>query len=494
MSEMGNRIDNQNEIKYKVDAPKRMSRWWVFFLIIKSFRSIIIPLVITIFANGWEDFDFLTLLVIGIILFILFRTILAFLSWWNFKYVFTDDELQITEGRFVKQQRSISLDRIQSIQQNTTIFHRLFKLTTLSFQTAAQGDESTHKLEMVSIKEANRIKDHINDVKEKDRQEIEEEAEGEFTLAPSKHYEMSPKDIFFATLTSVSLFAIIPVMLTVINQVDDFLNLEKYSKALLNALENSMFIIAVLGVFLFILAIPIGFLTMYFRYGHYRVTSDEKRIYIKKGILNQTEFTISKEKVNGIVFKKTFIRRWFGLVEVDLVSTGELEQDKVETDLLFPFIGEKRARLLIPEILPSFTTGLTKEKLPKKSLLIKLIRPSYLWMISTGALLYFWIDFWFISLILFVLIVLLRIMSYVQSYHGLENPFIELQSGMFSIERFATKHRKIDMIAMKESWLQRRFGLVTLIVSVRSKPVHHATITDIPKEAAMRYYQWYGKR
>lgn len=65
------------------------------------------------------------------------------------------------------------------------------------------------------------------------------------------------------------------------------------------------------GLFiLFILSTGYGILKTYIQYGEYKVFSDSNRIYIKKGKVNYTEFSIPKEKIQAINISTTFLKKY----------------------------------------------------------------------------------------------------------------------------------------------------------------------------------------
>lgn len=79
----------------------------------------------------------------------------------------------------------------------------------------------------------------------------------------------------------------------------------------------------------------------YIKYGNYRIYSDDDRIYISRGVLDEVSFSISKEKVQAVEITQTLMKRILRIAEVKLTSAGQTGggggDSSMETSSLFPF-------------------------------------------------------------------------------------------------------------------------------------------------------------
>ena len=111
---------------------------------VKALKSMILPMAIIIITNGFNfSFDihsehfFETILLFGVwggaaVL----ALIGGVIKWRTFVYWFEDEELRVRYGLFVKKKRYIPFERIQSLNYNEGIFHRLFGLVKVQVETA----------------------------------------------------------------------------------------------------------------------------------------------------------------------------------------------------------------------------------------------------------------------------------------------------------------------------------------------------------------------
>ena len=478
-------------------SAQRIHPLWILFRIIDSIRQLIVFLLFFYFL----DFNSIFLKVgeIAIVLYLFYRIISAFFDWWHFKYLFTDRELHIYEGRFIKRKRFIPLENIQGINRDTPFFQRLFKLTSLLLSTGATGDESSVKLEMITYKEAERIQKHLRPIVSnykgisEQNEQTSEVPEAEHH-SRNKHFAMTSREIFIFSLTSLKFFLIIPVIDSIYSSINDFFVIDKYIDPVISFFRSSLWLTVFGIIILIILFIVYGFLNTYIRYRDFKVTSDQHRIYINKGMFSKTEFSIPKEKVYAIKFNSSLIQRWLGLVEVKTISTGNIKDEEMgKTETIFPFISKKKALRLVPEILPKFQIETEMIKLPRSAIFVKLVRLSYFWIVTTAVIFFYWPKLWYISLILLILIIISRLLDGFYSRYQFNGSFLQLQKAAIFTKLIITPRGKIEELKVTESWLQRKFGLASLKVSIRSKPIQVSAISDIPKEVAIRYYQWYAE-
>ena len=116
--------------------------------------------------------------------------VLKWLAWSRFSYTIAEKDLRIQSGVLSRQNRSIPFERIQDVNIEQKLIHRVFGLASLSIETGGSAGNDD-KLNAVSLAEAERLRDIIRDRKagfvSKDsshagEQTVEEEAEPLFAM------------------------------------------------------------------------------------------------------------------------------------------------------------------------------------------------------------------------------------------------------------------------------------------------------------------------
>ncbi|WP_340019781.1 PH domain-containing protein [Paenibacillus sp. FSL H3-0457] len=452
------------------------------------------------------------------------------LKWFTSRYAADDTAFHIYSGVFNRTRRTIPYTKVQNVNRHTTLFHRLFRVTSIRFETGIKGEDATFQLHVVSLSEAEQLEKIVaghmaeeavtvgatEEHDTLDAVQVMEEGEAqsepvitdEVMSLPAKekqervvHYHSTRKDIFKASFTSLSFLVLIPVLATLYSWVKDFFPDEEVTESLLLTWLDSWWIAGLMILVLLIISIALGIVRTFVKYGNFQITSDAKRIYISKGMMEQTSFSILKERVQAVKITQSPMKRLLGLAEVELTTAGSLGESEQEVNSLYPFLPVKQAYTLIEEILPSYRVTQEMEKLPRISLWLRLLKPSWGWIIITGLLWYFkplvfgqkhaW---WMISAILLVWIATCRVMDFFHTRYILHQNFIQLRTGALTSTLFISKREKVIEVQITRNVLQRWFGVASIHTVNRAKPVLHHRAHDISLDTAKSFQSWYMGR
>src|SRR5690625_3609568 len=109
----------------KMMSKQRLHPAAMIFNLFTSVRHSYFFIIVSLVAiKGHSTFYFTIALTTIIILLLVY----SFITWYRFTYQIKEDELQIKQGLFIRKERYISRNRIQSIDLTATVIHRLFKL------------------------------------------------------------------------------------------------------------------------------------------------------------------------------------------------------------------------------------------------------------------------------------------------------------------------------------------------------------------------------
>ncbi len=170
-----------------------------------------------------------------------------------------------------------------------------------------------------------------------------------------------------------------------------------------------------------------------------------------------------------------------------------MDELKDESSTILPFVRRDRAMRVLREHFTHFTWSDELHRLPKKALGIKFLRISWFGIIVSGLVLYFLREYAWWLLLLWGIIIGGRVLSYVTTKYVRNNQFIQLRTGAFNVRSFLTDKPRIEQIQVKQSLLQRRFGLCTVQFSTRGGFLSVETIDDIPKEEADAMLVWFSR-
>ncbi|MFK3937342.1 PH domain-containing protein [Alkalihalobacillus sp. NPDC078783] len=478
-----------NEQTIQLNQPYRLHASFLLSGLVGTIKNFFFPIILLWIVNANSDSTFLLIAKWGVLVIIAISIVSTILEWVHFRYQFTETELQIKQGGLVRKEQYIQYHRIQNVSRATNLIGKLFRVTTVTLETEAQED-STVQLKMMTHTQATSIQTFLewkSNHKTRDTSSAE-------VVAPSKslHYKVTKKELIKASFTSFSIVALIPILMTIFFNIDEVFSLDGHVDTVMSFLWDHWIWLTIAIIGLLIISCLFGVATIFLQFGRFEVRSDEKRIYIKKGIIQEKENSILKSKVQGVVVSKSLIRRWFGMAKVKLICAGgEGGLDDSDSAVIFPFISVKRIPELLPQIIPGFVYHQPERKLPRRALWVKLIRPSYFWIIGTVVVFIFWSHLWYLSPILLVLIILNRLMDYRFTRYEMTESITQYELGGVFNELTTTGMNKVEEVTIARSWLQRRFGLASIQVATRGKPVQIIIINDIPESEAYDYYMWY---
>ncbi|WP_235988970.1 PH domain-containing protein [Aquibacillus kalidii] len=453
---------------------------------------------------------------------VVWRLIYIVWSWFYETYEWEERTFYLKEGIFTKNTSSIPFSKIQNVTRQTTIFHKVFRLTSITFETAMDGVDDAITFEVVSKKHADFLLKLVEvQTTEPDETNLKENQEGtELDGSESDvenpdpkikqdneskvvHFTPTKRDLWKASFLSFSYLAFIPLLGGLFDEIQSFLPEEKELDGLLDQFLASKWLILLLVVVGVAIAVAIGVTRTMIRYGKYEISSNNTHIFINRGVLNESYFSIEKQKVQGLEITQSFLKRIVGLAEVKLVSSvnPNSEQSAVDVNSLYPFLPMNQAHELIQQLLPGYHVESGMKRLPRKSLWIKLLRPSWFWLLATGALFYFkprvfglesaW---WIISVILFVWIYINRILDYVHTQYLVTNDQLQWRRGGLTSRLFITKRQKVIEMSISQSFVQKKFHVASLSTVNRSSPIHVEGIEDVPVEFATSFHNWYLER
>ena len=354
---------------------------------------------------------------------------------------------------------------------------------------------------MLTCSEAERIQSYLSRTESGGRKERELPCEQKESIVKERaefkqHFNMSMRDIFLFSLTTLEFIVLIPIIHSFYNDMNAFIPVEPFIQSILVFFQESVLLTVLGTMLLIILLLAIGFVSAFLKYRNFIISSDQDRIYIQRGLLDFTEVSIRKNEIHSIELQSGLIQKMLGLVKVKLISTGTgnfLDDSSQKVDMLFPFIAKKRALQTIPEILPNFYIQTKMEKLPRSVLIIKLLRPSYLW-ICTALVTYFFLpNYFYVSVIVLILVVISRLVDAWTSSYSINESFTQLQRGGLTTKLLITERMKIEEFMVGETRMQDKLGLASLTIFIRSIPITSLTISDLPKSVVARYYRWYMK-
>src|SRR5699024_5729912 len=144
----------------------------------------------------------------------------------------------------------------------------------------------------------------------------------QFGATQTVHFTPSRKDVLKASFLSFSFLGLVPVLAIGYRDLDRIIDVDEQLKGVLTFLTQSC-LITLSALFLLITAaVAFGVMKTFLQYGKYEIASDDERIFIHSGMLNEKSFSIKKANVQAVQMTQSPLKKLLGFTEIKLISAG----------------------------------------------------------------------------------------------------------------------------------------------------------------------------
>lgn len=466
----------------------------LLFDVAMMIKNNIFFVVALIIANlgGSTGFAYWALRVFAVILLIIM--IYNILLWFTFRYRLSDTSIIIKKGLFDKSEQTLPFANVQNIQKQRTLIHKALGLTAIELESVDGGNEPVRMQALTAAQVAaieTALAQPLAQAPQMEEEVLTEEVEIQ-SHSKKLYFTPTAAELVRASFTSLSFLILIPIFLKI---TTSFKFIDSISSEDIKRLTTQipLLIIGVIGILLVGIVVGIG--RMFLTYWRYEIAADADKIYIRKGVFSDNHFTIAKERVQGITYTQGLLKRLLGLTSIKLITSGDMSLNEEATmNELYPYMPVKRAQQLISDILPDYVLAPPQRRLPKRAYLLSFVRPSFLWLLTSAAILYWLPQYYYIITITFIIIYGARVLNVYANRYALDEHFVQMQQGVIIKELTVTKRAKVIEIAVEQSFLQRRFNVVTLRTVGRATPIRVTEMTDVASPVADEFIVWYKAR
>lgn len=449
--------------------PQRQSAVGIFLFAGKAFRETIAVILIT-FGSLIRKQKSTGAYLVAIALLAVFIFGRALLEYLYFRFYILDGQLVVKKGLFSKKHIAIPFERIQTVQLEQNLFHRIIHHYRVSIDTAGteKSEVTIHALSynkalslkaaltehnMVPQTENNAIetKDHIISLSFKDLMKL---------AISHNHLETVGLIIAFA----IARFQDIKEMFG----IDAYDYLEEQGKEV--AVTSQ--IVAISIFFALAFAIMISVLRIVLKFSDLQITLSGKGFNLKHGLLHSKQQFIGSNKIQYIQWSANWIRRKLGMYMFHVKTTGEEDlknKQRIQVPVTrFEFLKTLSAYYQ-PE-LPSAESDINsiqKVYAFRKTLLI-----GFPVTIVITTALYFAIDWWCLLFLLWLAYFHIKNVIYRRNFsYWVNEDALEIASGVWGRKRLILNWHKMQVVSISQGIYQRSHRLADLIIHTASGDV-----------------------
>ncbi len=407
----------------------------------------------------------------------------------TYRYSVTAEDLLIRSGFIFKRERRIPLARVQDLELVQPFLRRLLGLAALKITTAgAESEEAT--LEVLSLKEANRLREHLLALKE-GRSDAASEAVTEVRAGSEILCRLSLRDLALGGLTSSFMAALGALGGTmayfgfsdrvsfspvegfedtmakkvvdalswvglqgdwVVRTVDFFFDSGSLGKGILFALMGAL--------------VSIGaFLVRFYRFELSRSGEVISRSF---GLFTLRRSSLAQDRIQAVMMEEGLLRRWFGLAALRADSAGdrnEVDESK-KREWLVPVAEREQAWELTRAVLPGLRETEPVWRPISPLAILRGTRKGCLILVPLGLQIGLAVGWWWCLglLPLIPLIYGLNWLWYRNTGYWVDDDFVLWRRGWFNRRILFLPIANVQNVTVTQSYFDRRLELATVVI------------------------------
>lgn len=473
---------------------KRLHPAAIIFRAINTLRRSIfglLPIILLASNDGFFKYVILGVIVLTIV-FIIFSVV----GWMKFTYQLEEDQLRIEQGIFIRKKRTISKNRIQSIDLSQNVIHRIFGLTKVQIETAGSDQDVDAALNAVTFAEGQWLHDQLK--AKRPTTTNSEEKLADDSKEPEIDYPsrtISFQKLFIAGSTSGSFGIILALLAFLSSQVEALIPDKIYQDTTTWLVSQAIETIVLLSVLFFIGIWLVGIVGTIIKYGNFTITRYQEELYITRGLLEKKQTTIPLKRIQAVGITQSIIRQPLGLATIFVeIAGGETDKQEGTNTILFPLLRKNEIYDFLKEIIPEYSdVPENYTALPKRALPYYLVRSIWIPLLATIAVGIFFIDWIWIPVIVLALSILLGVLTHRTNGFNLTDSMLTVQMRQLSKEVIMLKQKRIQAVEKKQHIFHRKQNLASLKGSILNNFFErHYTLSELEEEDVNRIADWFS--
>ena len=424
----------------------------------------------------------------------------ALARYYTFGYAINKGKLLVRSGVITKNLRTIPLDRIQNINLTRNLLHRMLGLVDLEIETASSA-KAEASISALTEEQAKILKAQLMREAPKLTSFVHEEKNKKVIYSPSNW------ELFLVGASENRLLAMIAALVGLSYlgpQLGD--NIEQNAGQLQSVLgewaRGWVFgVMIVLGLFLFGWIVSI--VSTFVKYYGFELTEESQgRLKRTYGLLTNIENVLPLRRVQTVVYRQNLLQKKLNICKL-FVSTaggfgGEKKDDGTpqvqQSPLLTPVLSSDAFPKMIKVVLPNADVSDPEWKPVSPKTILRHIRSTLIPALILGGAAGWWVALdgswkfsWQNIAAPFAILLIGLFTGYIHSRYAkwaLIHDIVISRTGWLSQRRNYLPTDKVQAVTVRQSPIQRAFGLSTIDFSSAAPTFQNTEIDDLTAQDA----------
>jgi len=477
----------------------RSGIWVIFALMVMGIEFGVLNLAfgvlnLTLLAGGF------ILIAGGAIVLVAVRVV----SWFRFTFRIEGDTFCVEQGVIFRRSIRLSGERIQAIDSDAKLLHRLFGVTKLNVHTAGAMGAAEVSIPALALEEAEELTRALRGLRAasrlSDASEVTNDVSGilipartSSAAAADEHRELPSWSLDSHQLALVAVTAdfwpVYGAFITAVGAGLAYLPLERMA-GVPGVPDVFAMIISLMIPFLIVAAWLSNAVSTGVKFWGFTVTRDKDAIHTQYGLLRRQERNIPLRRIQAIRHFETIPAQALSRSLIMADSAGVvIEERSFHSAVLHPLLTREEMPAFCDAIAPGHTLP-ALGGLPRRSII------RYVWIVASPVMLIaialaLWLPYGWIALPLPVLPGLWGYLMYRDAAWGVSETVLGIRRRLLNRTTFAIRRSRIQSIRITQNPFQKWAGLATVRVAVASVPL--TTIWHIDYRDAWRLFEWVSR-
>jgi putative membrane protein len=385
-------------------------------------------------------------------------------KWFTFTYAVYDDRVELRRSLLGRSVKNIPIERIRGVDISATLWHRLFKLAVVRIDAAAGGDGGEEGiLNAVSRQDAERLRRTL-------LSPAATAVPHPHAPAPDVVYARArPRWYLYAPLTGAYLltpFAVAGSVFGTLYNLGDDLGLVTRNR--LRHLGDDVLGlpvgVGVAAAVLVVLATPVISIIAFALFNwNFTLSARDGAVVVERGLVTRRSVSLERRRIRGAELRDNLLERFAGVVRLRALVTGL--GDEAHRGQLLPVSPRGVARDVAARLLGEIPAPLIAHPAAARTRrVVRAMAPPL--AVAVIALLAGqpWVAY--VCLAISALAVPLGLDRYRQLGHADDGERLSVRSGALRRRQSVVEHRAVVGWRLRQTLLQRRLGLATLVVAL----------------------------
>jgi len=485
----------KNNLDFSV--PSRQSYVSILLILFRTVNLIVRqvwPIVLLVFLGGGSKSDKTSYILMAVIVIAILAMLFSILNYFKTYFFVKNDELIINKGVLTKVNINIPFERIQTINFEQNIIHKIFNVVKINIDTAG-SEKSEFEFHALDHKIAYALRTLIYDKKSK-IVKAEKSVDQESLDQKPEYTYRNIMNLGFADLLKVGFtqnhlrsgsIIIVFIFWLYDNLKEVGVNLDEYQNEIPSQ-EDGISFFLVLALLFLIGSVIISLFQTVIRFFDLKFLRSDQGFKIISGLLTRREVSAVDHKIQQIVWSDNLLKKIFGFYDLTLKQASSA-QLKTNQAIKIPGCNQSQIDVVTQSLFRKTAELPTTYRPIQKNYFTRYFTIMTLAVLSIISIMYL-LDLyenWVYVLLIYFYLIITRYLSFKKLKFAFDDKMLSIKGGVFGDKFVLLPLYKLQAVEITQTPYQYRKKLASLLMFTAAGMVRIPYITIVEANYLYNY-------